>query len=595
MMQKSRQFTDPDVSVFAPGEESTRAFKLLAPSLSEARTTVGLSIAEDSPEIVVRKLVSKPHTCSLDLGDITTFSPDIEYESTRALHTILPKVARQPPADPQRIPDIPEAEEVTRRSLMSSNTETVDVTSPGSRLGQQPPSSSPMMPGVNVTATPGNTECHDILGGHEDPHQDQLTQSKTGESHPLVEREESPPKRARLEDAEDKAHQRFLLRNCLQDPQLRENSKLLEAESISQEDMKQLPSEVTPMLTEELETDPSSLHIPRPPLDQERSVLRSFSLAQGSVESQPVCSEDVISSPKLADRVEKEMKNTAVKEVIDISLKETKCEVEVKKSQTATELIENKNPPASIPGEEVPVKDIVMTIFEDLKTKHITAGKKDWELVRHNEKLAAFGFLEKSLLLVLSLGDKLEPKRSRKSLGRIVHHWSIRDIKIVSTHRGTGTGQEDPDDNLLDTAHHIVRRKLPEISLLSQCPNTHSLSSFLKDVSMVVSSTIDFIRSIQFVRGRFFPFSVSDHKVTFGLVSRTLGLVVDIEVDFSEGFGRAPKSVRIVKTIGNLNKDSVMRIVKGVQAGPKFVKELALNIELYFNGMEEKKEMLKKK
>ena len=50
-----------------------------------------------------------------------------------------------------------------------------------------------------------------------------------------------------------------------------------------------------------------------------------------------------------------------------------------------------------------------------------------------------------------------------------------------------------------------------------------------------------------------------------------------------------------MKTIGNLNKDSVMRIVKGVQAGPEFVKELALNIELYFRGMEEKKEMLKKK
>ena len=72
------------------------------------------------------------------------------------------------------------------------------------------------------------------------------------------------------------------------------------------------------------------------------------------------------------------------------------------------------------------------------------------------------------------------------------------------------------------SAHHIVRRKLPEISLLSQCPNTHSLSSFLKDVSMVVSSTIDFIRSIQFVRGRFFPFSVSDHKVTFGECDTTL-------------------------------------------------------------------------
>ena len=78
-------------------------------------------------------------------------------------------------------------------------------------------------------------------------------------------------------------------------------------------------------------------------------------------------------------------------------------------------------------------------------------------------------------------------------------------------------------------------------------------------------------------------------------MSRILGQVLDIEVDFSEGFGKAPKSVRIVKTIGNLNKDSVMKIVKGVQAGPEFVKELALKIELYFKGMEAKLELLKKK
>ena len=78
------------------------------------------------------------------------------------------------------------------------------------------------------------------------------------------------------------------------------------------------------------------------------------------------------------------------------------------------------------------------------------------------------------------------------------------------------------------------------------------------------------------------------------MVSRKLDLVVDFEVDFSEGFGKAPKSVRIVKTIGNLNKDSVMRIIKGVQAGPEYVKELALKIELYFKGMEEKMEQMKK-
>ena len=447
MMQRSKQFSDPDVSVFAPGEESTRAFKLLAPSLSEARTTVGLSIAEDSPEVVVRKLVSKPN---LDLGDITTFSPDMEYESTRALHSVLPRVARQP----QHISDIAEAEEVSRRSLLSSNTEMVDVTRPGSRLGQQPPSSSPMLPGVNVTAAPGDCECHDILGGHQDHHQEPcLTQPKTGESHPLGEREDSPPKRMRLEDDEDMLHQRSSLRNCLRDPQQREDSNILELETSSRVDSQESPSEQTPMVTEDTELKETQIV-------QEQSVPKSSPMAGASVEpQQEIFSEDVNTSPSKSSVT---MKTTTGEEIENISpkFKETRSDMEIEDSQKSNELNSLKSVPVSVPEEEVPVKEIEMTIFEDLRTKHAAAGKKEWELVRHNDKLAAFGFLEKSLLLVLTLGDKLEPKRSRKSLGRIVHHWSIRNIKMISTHRGNGTGEEDPDDDIMDTGKQSTSSRL---------------------------------------------------------------------------------------------------------------------------------------
>ena len=78
------------------------------------------------------------------------------------------------------------------------------------------------------------------------------------------------------------------------------------------------------------------------------------------------------------------------------------------------------------------------------------------------------------------------------------------------------------------------------------------------------------------------------------MVSRTLGQAVDIEVDFSEGIGRAPRSVRIVKTLGDVNKDTIMRIVKGVDAGPEFVKDLTVKLQLFFQEKEKMKQLKNK-
>ena len=82
--------------------------------------------------------------------------------------------------------------------------------------------------------------------------------------------------------------------------------------------------------------------------------------------------------------------------------------------------------------------------------------------------------------------------------------------------------------------------------------------------------------------------------IILGLVSRTLGQAVDIEVDFSEGIGRAPRSVRIVKTLGDVNKDTIMRIVKGVDAGPEFVKDLTVKLQLFFQEKEKMKQLKNK-
>ena len=57
---------------------------------------------------------------------------------------------------------------------------------------------------------------------------------------------------------------------------------------------------------------------------------------------------------------------------------------------------------------------------------------------------AVYSWLVNSLVLVLRLGEKLKPKKSRKSLGRQVVHWTVTKIYLESAHRA---GREDPTDS----------------------------------------------------------------------------------------------------------------------------------------------------
>ena len=427
MMQRSRKFSDPDVSVFAPGEESTRAFRL--PSVSASRTAAA---------------------ATLDLGDISSFSPDIE--STRALPNILPlpRTARQSLAGHPQMSD-------------------------------------------------------------EDEHEACLVQSKTGKIHPLVEKEESPPKRMRRDDQEDieatREHQRSSLRNCLQEPlQGEAESHLSESENCSEEASPQFSSQPTEIMIEDKSPELSAQNHPDAghSVQLERSVLRnclkdpsiSQAIVPGASElescsqaeintssstsqmdagdisrvstKEPMLVENVLNEKEAVDvpRVETKEQNLvenvlteeeAIDEINNLSLKERRNDVQIEESTRPDEIMEVEKPsePQIVQEVENVVKEIELSIFEDLKSKHAAAGKRNWELVRSNEKLAAFGFLEKSLLLVLTLGEKLEPRKSRKSLGRIVHHWSIRDIRMVSTHRGDAGAEEDEDDTILDTGKVI--------------------------------------------------------------------------------------------------------------------------------------------
>jgi len=242
-------------------------------------------------------------------------------------------------------------------------------------------------------------------------------------------------------------------------------------------------------------------------------------------------------------------------------------------------------PPSGFSFEEV-------TIFDDLLSKQASTDTRDhsrWRLVSHDKEcnFAVYSWLVNSLVLVLHLGEKLKPKKSRKSVGRTVGHWAVNKLYFKSMHRTEGE-VGDTEDDVFDAAHFSVTRKFPESHLRSQCPNTYSLSSLLKSISAYVGPAATFLQSLNFVRGRFAPFSVTRNIVKTGFVSIALGEAFDLQVDFSEGFGAAPATFTIVRTIGPVNKEVLAKVVSSVSPGPEYIKEMANMVEQYLLKKEKK-------
>lgn len=232
-----------------------------------------------------------------------------------------------------------------------------------------------------------------------------------------------------------------------------------------------------------------------------------------------------------------------------------------------------------------------VTIFADLVARKASSDSKDparWRLVSHcsQSNTAVYSWMANTLVLALHLGEKLKPKKSRKSLGRAVGHWTVTKLYMTSMHRGEDS---DPIDQVFDAAHFSVTRKFPESALRSQCPNTYSLSSLLKSISAYVTPAHSFFLSLNYVRNRFYPFSAAGNLVTVGFVSTALGQAFDVQVDFSEGFGSAPSTFRIVSTIGPVNEEMVNKLVSSVNPGPEYIKEMASRVEQYLG---EKEKML---
>ena len=176
-----------------------------------------------------------------------------------------------------------------------------------------------------------------------------------------------------------------------------------------------------------------------------------------------------------------------------------------------------------------------VSIFQDLCMRKDSSARSpnDWELQFSSDQLAAFTWMEKSLMVVLRLGEKLKPTKTRKSLGRVVHHWTISDIEFHPCHLDGGA-PENTEQHIIQagqsvflsqlsrlyisliSAQFCVLRKFPDSNLSSHCPNTYSLNAFLTNVSTCVEPAITFTKALKWASERYFPFEVKDNTVTLG-------------------------------------------------------------------------------
>merc|ERR1719195_1986493 len=591
MMQRSRQFSEADLSTFEPGEESTRAFKLLQPPSFSGQSRLGQMTDNESPEVPVKKVTATGSDPSLNFGDVTTFSP--AEKSTRAVNKLfsLPSVKLRPQGPAERpISPLASASELAPSAAEAE----VDVTRPGSALSDAPPVETMETLEAEMEATGPPEAAPGITPTSSQPH----PQWKTGVSRLLNEGEESPPKRMRMDEEEEvlNVHKenvpdvetsprdanegnnisKVSVRSHLRDPNEEDGKITNEDEQKQLEMTKDAPNSFSVSTSiSNREVSHRSLLASHEHSTNNKKVPGSIEDMEEVVEEVQDIEHEISRSLHLKDVHEMSCSKHNIKEVEHIQvevLEEAKPSEITLSTVDATGVVIEDNienivetEAQNVIEEEFVVKDIEISVFHDLATKQAAAGRRDWELVRSDGAMAVFGFMERSLLLLLLLGDQLQPKRGRKSAGRAVNHWTVRDIRLVSTHRGDGSWEESSDDAILDTAHHCVRRKLSEMNLRSECPNTHSLSSFLKTVSMIVSPAITFARSLQHIRGKYFPFHIAQNVVTFGLVSSKLEQVIDVQINF-----------------GDVKEETVRKIVNGVVPGPEYAKDVAHLLELYF-------------
>lgn len=215
-----------------------------------------------------------------------------------------------------------------------------------------------------------------------------------------------------------------------------------------------------------------------------------------------------------------------------------------------------------------------------------------WRLVgeKTQKQIAYFDWLDGTLMLVVRYGDKLPPKRSRKSVFGpcSVDHFAVDRFEFFSIHSFDATEEElDDEDRIWTIAHHLITRKFPAAMMKKDCPNTYSLSSLLYAITALIEPTKTFIKSMKYsMEKNFFPFSMENNLVTVGLQSLPLLQGFNFSVDFSSGLGSAPSTFQVVHTIGSVERAAIEKVAKGVRPGPTYLKDLLDRLELYLKEKE---------
>ena len=164
---------------------------------------------------------------------------------------------------------------------------------------------------------------------------------------------------------------------------------------------------------------------------------------------------------------------------------------------------------------ELPSGDTIVSIFKELETRQKQKQEEvdgckecdkhhgEWSLLGFNDQVfacfghlsltfffssqvAALTWLEGSLMLEIRLGEKLKPKKSRKTMGgnkRIEHH-VVNSFQWRSLHL-TNEDEEDEDrlgdvvdtetDKCISEAHSCLTRRFSPAVMSAECLNTYRL------------------------------------------------------------------------------------------------------------------------
>ena len=160
-------------------------------------------------------------------------------------------------------------------------------------------------------------------------------------------------------------------------------------------------------------------------------------------------------------------------------------------------------------------------------------------------------------MLEIKLGEKLKPKKSRKTMGgnkRVEHH-IVTAFQWRSLHLDENEDEEEErlmdaeTDMCISEAHSSLTRRFSPAVMAVECLNTYSLAALLSKISHYAAVACSYLTALNRVRGRFFPFTVEDGLVTVGFVSLTLEQSLTLAVDFSAGFSAAPSSVKVASCL----------------------------------------------